>query len=240
MKPMVNKVFYFLKSYFGFSRREARGFVFVIPVLILLYAFPYWVSAYYRASSEESYSSYLEKFRMLKEDSAFSSKKPLEANAGTTMLQEKENKEAKKQGNSLRAPERPGLNTIAFSKTTAVELQLVNGVGPVLSERIVAFRSKLGGFNRAEQLLEVYGVDAALAEKIFATFPFSPNITSKIDINAATVQELSQHPYIAFGEAKVIVAYRKQHGAYKMASDLLHIRIFSEDWVDRIAPYLNF
>lgn len=237
---MVDKLFYFFKSYFGFTRREARGFVFVIPVLVLLYAFPYWVSAYYDAINEDSYSSYLEKFKMLEEDTTLSSKIPVAVLKDSTIYQEKENRETKKRQATLREPVKPGLNTIAFSETNAVELQLVNGVGPVLSERIVAFRSKLGGFHKAEQLLEVYGVDAALAERIYETFPFSPDVASKIAINVATVQELSQHPYIAFGEAKVIVAYRKQHGAYKLPSDLLHIRIFSEEWVERIAPYLNF
>lgn len=237
---MVDKLFYFLKSYLGFTRREARGFVFVVPVLILLYAFPYGISNYYKASHQKSYSSYLEKFRTLSEDSLLSSPIPIALTADSAIQEKKEGKDSKKQSTTLKAPERPGLNKLAFPEATAVELQLVNGVGPVLSERIAAFRSKLGGFHLPEQLLEVYGVDAALAEKIYETFPFSPKISQKIDINTAEVKELAQHPYIAFGEAKVIVAYREQHGAYSNPSDLLHIKIFSKEWVDRIAPYLNF
>jgi DNA uptake protein ComE-like DNA-binding protein len=38
----------------------------------------------------------------------------------------------------------------------------------------------------------------------------------------------------------VIVAYRLQHGGYQAAADLLGIKIFKSDWVEKIAPYLRF
>lgn len=114
------------------------------------------------------------------------------------------------------------------------------GVGPVLSARIESFRDKLGGFHSPEQLLEVYGIDAELAAKIYELFPFQAKITNRIKINEAAFKELVSHPYIGTGEAKVILAYRKQHGRYEAADDLLGIKLFTEAWVDRIAPYLSF
>ncbi|SHN16939.1 DNA uptake protein ComE [Cyclobacterium lianum] len=239
---MADKLFYFLKSYLGFTRREARGFVFVVPVLMLLYALPFMIGTYYRARSDEAYISYLEKFASLQEDGSYTSQPTASVLSGMAQekQQEKEHREHAAPRTALKAPERPGLNKISFSETSAVELQLVNGVGPVLSERIVAFRNKLGGFYRAEQLLEVYGVDAELAGKIYATFPFGAAITQKIDINESEVEELARHPYVGFGEAKVIVAYRNQHGPYQSADELLRIKIFNKEWVDRISPYLEF
>jgi DNA uptake protein ComE-like DNA-binding protein len=38
----------------------------------------------------------------------------------------------------------------------------------------------------------------------------------------------------------VIVAYREQHGLYTQADDLLKIKIFNEEWLERLKPYLEF
>jgi DNA uptake protein ComE-like DNA-binding protein len=54
------------------------------------------------------------------------------------------------------------------------------------------------------------------------------------------VEELASHPYISYQEAKVMVAYRLQHGGYQTATELLGIKIFKSDWVEKIAPYLRF
>jgi DNA uptake protein ComE-like DNA-binding protein len=37
-----------------------------------------------------------------------------------------------------------------------------------------------------------------------------------------------------------MVAYRLQHGEYQAATELLGIKIFKSDWVEKIAPYLSF
>jgi DNA uptake protein ComE-like DNA-binding protein len=36
------------------------------------------------------------------------------------------------------------------------------------------------------------------------------------------------------------VAYRLQHGEYQKATDLLGIKIFKSDWVEKISLYLSF
>lgn len=47
------------------------------------------------------------------------------------------------------------------NRTSAVDLDLVPGVGRRLAERIVAHRKKLGGFRRLEELLAVKGIGQA-------------------------------------------------------------------------------
>jgi DNA uptake protein ComE-like DNA-binding protein len=54
------------------------------------------------------------------------------------------------------------------------------------------------------------------------------------------VEELAKHPYISYQEAKVLVAYRLQHGPYHQLDDLLRVKIFKADWVKKIGPYLDF
>lgn len=50
---------------------------------------------------------------------------------------------------------------ISLSSATAAELETLPGVGPVLAERIVAFRDQSGRFDEVEDLLEVPGIGEA-------------------------------------------------------------------------------
>ncbi|GAB3013117.1 hypothetical protein GCM10027284_35980 [Cyclobacterium sediminis] len=236
---MLEKWFYRLKSYLGFTRREMRGFVFVIPTLGLLYAVPYFIERYNRSVSRAMYMKYIA------ENKAFFSSKSTFSQVSQEEKSKQPQKEERKEGANvagprLTKPSQPVFNQLSFPEVSAIELQMVQGVGPVLSARISEYRANLGGFHRPEQLLEVYGVDEALAEKIYSTFVFEPRITSKININQADFKQLIQHPYIDYGATKVILAYRNQHGAFGSAEDLLKIKIFNRPWVDRVAPYLSF
>lgn len=134
----------------------------------------------------------------------------------------------------------PGFNKLDFNEADSVVLQIVPGIGQTMASRIVKFRENLGGLHLKEQLLDVYGMTPELVEKLFDHFEFSPGVTRMIPINQVSVQDLAKHPYISYGAAKVIIAYREQHGAYRRPDDLLQIKIFNQEWVDRLAPYLEF
>lgn len=55
----------------------------------------------------------------------------------------------------------PGDGVISLNRATAAELEALPGVGPVLAERIVAYRDQNGGFDTVEDLLEVPGIGEA-------------------------------------------------------------------------------
>ncbi len=121
----------------------------------------------------------------------------------------------------------------------SLELQLVRGIGPVLSGRIVRFRQKLGGFVSLHQLNEVWGLDstvvAALKKQAYIQDEFKP---AALNINKATAEELAGHPYISPSQAKLLYAYRQQHGPFQSTDDLLRIHTLSSDFVNKIAPYI--
>jgi competence protein ComEA len=126
-----------------------------------------------------------------------------------------------------------------INQADSLELQVVRGIGPVLSGRIVRFRQKLGGFVSLNQLYEVWGLDSAVVETMqgqtFIQEEFRP---ANLNINSATVEELAQHPYISPSQARLLEAYRQQHGAFTSANDLLKIHTFNSDFVNKIAPYI--
>lgn len=126
-----------------------------------------------------------------------------------------------------------------INKSDSLSLQALRGIGPVLSGRIVRFRQKLGGFVSLEQLYEVWGLDsmvvAGMMEKAFVQEDFQP---VPVSINSAGEEELAAHPYIGFKQARLLYAYRQQHGPFLSANDLLKIHTLDSVFVDKIAPYI--
>ncbi len=61
----------------------------------------------------------------------------------------------------------PGAGSpLDLNRATAVELETLPGVGPVLAGRIIAYRDSVGGFRTMESLLEVKGIGAATLERL--------------------------------------------------------------------------
>jgi competence protein ComEA len=54
--------------------------------------------------------------------------------------------------------EEPGDGVVSVNRATVSELETLPGVGPVLAERIVAYREEHGRFEEVEDLLEVAGI----------------------------------------------------------------------------------
>ena len=86
----------------------------------------------------------------------------------------------------------------------------------------------------------MYGLKPEVIPVIWEYFDFDAAPIRKLSINRATIEELASHPYISYQEAKVVVAYRLQHGPFLELDNLLKIRIFKAEWVSKIGPYLNF
>lgn len=60
----------------------------------------------------------------------------------------------------------PGMGPIPLNRASAADLQSLPGIGPALSERIIAWREEHGGFTSVDQLDEVSGVGAKLMERL--------------------------------------------------------------------------
>ena len=66
-----------------------------------------------------------------------------------------------------------GGGLVDINRATAAELQAIPGIGPVIAERIVAYRSENGPFRQADELMQVAGV----GEKTFARI--APLVTAR-------------------------------------------------------------
>ncbi len=113
------------------------------------------------------------------------------------------------------------------------------GIGSKLSNRIVSFREKLGGFYSIDQISEIYSLPDSTFQKIRPYLVLKSKAIKKININLATLDQLKAHPYIKYAVANSIVTYRQQHGNYTDISDLKKLMLVSDDLYSKLSPYLS-
>ncbi|CAH0336767.1 hypothetical protein FVB9288_02485 [Flavobacterium sp. CECT 9288] len=120
-------------------------------------------------------------------------------------------------------------------------LMKVYGIGDAISSRILKQKETLGGFVSMEQMDEIWGLSPEVIEKLNIHFKVGvlPN-TKKIDINNASLKELSQFHYFRYALAKEIITYRSMNGNIKNIEDLTKIKGFPVDKAKIIALYLDF
>ena len=121
----------------------------------------------------------------------------------------------------------------------SIQLQMLEGVGPILARRAYKFRQALGGFYDITQLTEVYNMPKISKEEIAKYFYLEGDQTLKLNINTDSIIHLSKHPYINWNLAKSIINYRKVHGNYDTVEQITSIKIISDSLYQKIAPYLT-
>lgn len=112
------------------------------------------------------------------------------------------------------------------------------GIGSKLSQRIISFREKLGGFHSVDQISETYLLPDSTFQKIKPYLVLNNATVKKININSASVDEMKAHPYIRYHVANAIFQYRTQHGNFNAVDQIKKIMIVTEDIFLKIAPYL--
>lgn len=113
------------------------------------------------------------------------------------------------------------------------------GIGPVLAARTVAYRNRLGGFFRKDQIREVYGLTDSLYTNLEPLLSDGTCCAKYIMINQAGQEEMARHPYIGKKKAMVITRYRDQHGHFESPDDLLKILDITPEFLEKLRPYLN-
>ena len=75
------------------------------------------------------------------------------------------------------------------------------------------------------------------AKQYFALPNSQPN---KLRINRLSLNELKQHPYISYSQAKAILDYRRLYGDIHSLKDLSLLPEFSEQAISRLEPYISY
>lgn len=130
-------------------------------------------------------------------------------------------------------------SVIEINTADTASLIALPGIGSKLSQRILTFRDKLGGFYTIEQIGETFGLPDSTFQKLKTRFSISKTPLRKININTATLDEMKAHPYLRYAIANAIIQYRNQHGNYATVEDLKKIMLITTDIFNKAAPYLK-
>ncbi len=119
------------------------------------------------------------------------------------------------------------------------ELQKINGIGPVYSERIIDYRERIGGFYEKNQLTEVWGIDQELISDISPQIQIDLNNIRTINLNEAEYRDLIRHPYIDRRTTNSLMEYKRFAGTINNIDELWQQRVIEKELFDKIKWYLK-
>lgn len=132
---------------------------------------------------------------------------------------------------------RPKWIVLDLNKADTTELQDLPFIGSGRSKAIVNYRERLGGFYTVEQLKEIRSIPDSIYKIIYPKVKIEDGPYKKLNINTLPVDSL-RHPYVNKQLARLIVAFREQHGIFKSPADLKQIPLVDEEILRKLVPYL--
>ena len=127
---------------------------------------------------------------------------------------------------------------IEVNQATANDLVKLKGIGAVLSDRIIKYRTKLGGFYKLEQITEVYGISDSLYLSIKKNLKIKPTKVIKLDINLENLENLKNHPYISDKLAYQIINYREKVKSFESVEEIKKLYVMNDSIYNKLYPYL--
>ena len=125
---------------------------------------------------------------------------------------------------------------VVLNTADTTQLKKVPGIGSGWARRIVGYGSRLGGYVSVDQLRELDG----FPEEALAYFVVSQPQTRKLNLNTLTLNQLRQHPYINFYQARAITDYRRLKGNLQSLDQLRLLSDFTPEAIQRLKPYVSF
>lgn len=159
----------------GISNREAKGFLFLLFILIIPFVLQYGYRAlfYVPQSSALPVSYLMDSCEAKKEFQQYKT-------YPKTVVVPTNKKSAKLIAHRI----------IELNAADSVTLETLPGIGPAFASRILKYRKLLGGYVQVEQLKEVYGMPEETYDKIKSLCTVD---VSKVNMISATI--LWENPY---------------------------------------------
>ena len=131
------------------------------------------------------------------------------------------------------------IQLIDINMADTSELISLPGIGSKLSQRIIAFRNKLGGFYSVDQVGETYLLPDSTFQKIKQRLSIGNIPVKRININTADIDEMKSHPYLRYNLANAIFQYRQQHGNFNSIEEIKKIMLVTDEVFNKAEPYLT-
>lgn len=131
------------------------------------------------------------------------------------------------------------IKKVEINSANEDELVRIKGIGSFFAKQIIKKRDELGGFIEKSQLLEVWKMDQEKFDLIKDEFTIDNENIKKISINAATVEELKNHPYIRWNIANSIVKLRLQKNGFTSIEELKESHLITDEKFLKIKSYIT-
>ncbi len=133
------------------------------------------------------------------------------------------------------------LEILDINQASQEDLMKLYGIGEGLSSRILKQKEILGCFVSMEQMKDIWGLSPEVINELNSHFKVViPATLRKINVNDASLKELSQFSYFKYTLAKQIVTYRSMNGNFNNIEDLSKIKDFPVEKAKIISLYLEF
>ncbi len=128
--------------------------------------------------------------------------------------------------------------SVEINTATAEEWKSLPGIGEVLSNRIIHYRDRIGGFADLMQVKKVYGISDSVFQTLLPFLRVDMAQLPKLDLNTVSPGILQARTGIAPETARGIVSYRRQYGPFKTVIDLKNIVFVTDSVFSRIEPFV--
>lgn len=133
----------------------------------------------------------------------------------------------------------PPAELIDLNRCSAVALESLPGIGPVLAARIIKYRTLLGGFVDSRQLTEVYGLDSSVVSLICPMVTVTCDSVSPLVLDSIPFGDLARHPYAGYEAARLITRYRELSEAPLTLGSMVRANVITTRQAERMAPYVR-
>jgi competence ComEA-like helix-hairpin-helix protein len=233
---MKNKIHYYLRFVLAYTHDEIKGII-VLFSMMGIYVLYYIGSEYYKKEQERlEFNPVVWETNYKKiSPKSFASRKS-RGNESGVRRKGWVDYGSYKSGKSGVRRRQAAIDINTADSTAWVAL---NGIGPGFAKRIITYREKLGGFYQVDQLKEVYGLDSVWVNENKGILKVGSGVYRFLKINQVEWKDF-RHPYLPYGQSKVVLAYRKQHGPLKDFETLQQIQLLEHLAWKKLKPYLSF
>ncbi|MCO5231271.1 MAG: helix-hairpin-helix domain-containing protein [Chitinophagales bacterium] len=224
-----------------FTREQRKGITLIIILILILIFFKGPVTNYTQKSKEKKLAIQNQKvWAQLKSQ--------IDSSKAIAIQQQLELKENKKKNftptednfsrEKTNQPIKNALVKFDINKASQQDLMQLRGIGSVLSERIIKYRIKLGGFYSIEQLKEVYGITDSTFLVIKKQLNISSTHLEKLNVNQASIEQLQEHPYISKTLSKQIIGYRQKVKPFASLEEIKKLYAMNDSIYNKLINYL--
>ena len=188
----------------GSGNREAKGFLFLISLLLIPFLCQYTYRAFFYQPEKQDLTSIQYLMDSCTQQSSFTTSVEYKSKQGY-----ESGKGVYKKANAVKSIDINSADTTLFKS--------LPGIGSVYATRIVKYRNLLGGFVEITQLKEVYGIKPELFDQIKSQLFISTKMVKKIAADSLWKRPYAfYHPYLS-KELKARIQAENKKNTYSAA-----------------------